>query len=66
MISGIVISSVIRNTPRAVLSLYVFTAHVKTIALANSAKLMAAVSSDLFSTTTCRKYNKGLELAFQK
>lgn len=61
-----VMSNVTRNTPFAVLSLWVFTVQVNTMALANREKLMAAVSNDLFCSINERKYPKGVALAFQK
>lgn len=50
-----VMISVTRKTPRAILSFPVFTAHVKTAAFTNSEKLMAAVSNVLFSISACKK-----------
>ena len=61
-----VIISVIRNIPLAILSFPEFTAHVKAPASINSEKLMAAVSNDLFSASIAKKYCSGLEPAFQK
>ena len=61
-----VIRSVIRKIPLAVLFLLVLTAHVKTAAFINSEKLIAAVSKVLFCASASKKMGNGLPLAFQK
>ena len=58
--------SVTIKTPLAILSLFVFTHHVKTIAFTSREKLMAAVNNDLFSISACKKSIKGEEGAFHK
>jgi hypothetical protein len=64
--AGRIIRSVTIKIPLPVLSLLVFTAHVKTIALISKEKLMAAVSKDLFCIITSRKYANDVEGAFHK
>jgi hypothetical protein len=50
-----VIKSVTKKTPFAVLSTPLFTVIVNTTAFIKSEKLTAAVSKDLFCHSTCRK-----------
>lgn len=52
--------------PFAVLSFLVFKAIVKTIAFANKAKLIIAVSKVLLCSTTLKKSKNSEELAFHK
>jgi len=53
--AGMVMISVMRKTPRAVLSFPEFTVQVKTAAFTKRAKLMAAVSNVLLFSNTSRK-----------
>ena len=61
-----VISSVTTKTPLAILSLLVFTHHVKTMALISKEKLIPVVNNVLLSSIACKKSLMGEEGAFQK